>query len=158
MYHILVVATFTAALGAGLIAGTFFAFSVFVMGALGKLPAANGIAAMQSINVGVINPVFLGVFMGTAVLSLALLVAALFGWPSVRAMYLVAGGGLYVGGCALVTMLFNVPLNNALAAVNPDSVEGAALWRDYLSQWTTWNTVRTLASLAATAAFILALR
>jgi uncharacterized membrane protein len=58
------------ALGSGLIAGAFFAFSSFVMGALGKLPASQGIAAMQSINVVVINPIFLGVLFGTAALAL----------------------------------------------------------------------------------------
>jgi uncharacterized membrane protein len=158
MYHTLVIATFAAALGAGLIAGTFFAFSVFVMGALGRLPAAQGIAAMQSINIVVINWVFLGVFIGTALLGLALLVAAFVGWPSARAIYLGAGAVLYVGGCFLVTIVFNVPLNDALAAVTPDSAAGAELWRDYLSRWTMWNTVRTVASLAATAFFILALR
>lgn len=90
MYQVLIAATFAAALGGGLIAGTFFAFSAFVMGALKRLPPAQGIAAMQSINVVVINPLFLGVFLGTAALSLALLVAAFFGWPSARAMYLAA--------------------------------------------------------------------
>ncbi len=158
MYHLLVVATLAAALGAGLIAGVFFAFSNFVMGALRKLPAAHGIAAMQSINVVVLNPVFLGVFMGTAILSLVLLVAAFFGWPSPRAICLAAGAVLYVIGCFGVTLLFNVPLNNALAAATPESAEGAKLWRGYLSRWTMWNTVRTLASLAATACFIVALR
>ena len=45
-------------------AGTLFAFSVFVMRALGRLPAAHGIAAMQSINIAVVNPWFMTVFMG----------------------------------------------------------------------------------------------
>jgi uncharacterized membrane protein len=152
IFSILVVAV---ALGAGLIAGTFFAFSAFVMAALGKLPPAHGIAAMQSINVVVINPVFLGVFMGTAVLSLILVIAALFG--AAAPMTLIAGGLLYFAGCFLVTMLFNVPRNNALAAIAPDSAEGAALWQRYLREWTMWNTVRTVASLAAAALFILTL-
>ena len=65
MERLLYIATFAAALGAGLVAGIFFAFSTFVMGALGRLPQAAGISAMQSINVVVINPVFLSVFMGT---------------------------------------------------------------------------------------------
>lgn len=146
-----------AALGAGLIAGTFFAFSAFIMTALGRLPASQGIAAMQSINVVVINPVFLGVFMGTAALSLALAIAALAGWLA-SPMLIVAAALFYIVGCFLVTMMFNVPLNNALAAVNPDSVEGATLWKHYLSRWTMWNTIRTAASLLAAAAFILALR
>ena len=43
--------TFVTALGCGLIAGLFFAFSVAVMKALACLPSAGGIAAMQSINI-----------------------------------------------------------------------------------------------------------
>lgn len=55
------------ALGSGLIAGVFFAFSTFVMTALARRPPAEGMAAMQAINVAVLNPLFLGVFVGTAV-------------------------------------------------------------------------------------------
>ena len=61
------------ALGCGLMAGTFFAFSVFVMSALARLPAPQGIAAMQSINITVINPVFMLVFMGTALTCLEII-------------------------------------------------------------------------------------
>ena len=62
-----------ALLGSALIGGIFFAFSNFIMKALAKLPAAEGIAAMQSINVVVLNKWFLGVFTGTALVSLLLL-------------------------------------------------------------------------------------
>ncbi|HLL90834.1 MAG TPA: hypothetical protein VK324_16150 [Tepidisphaeraceae bacterium] len=58
--------TLAAALGSGLMAGVFFAFSAFVMRALGRLPAGEAVAAMRAINVAVINPLFLGVFLGTA--------------------------------------------------------------------------------------------
>jgi len=59
-----------ALLGSSLIAGVFFAFSSFLMKALARIPTHQGIAAMQSINVVVINPTFLGTFMGTGVLCL----------------------------------------------------------------------------------------
>jgi uncharacterized membrane protein len=149
--------TFLAALGAGLVAGIFFAFSNFVMGALGRVAPEAGISAMQSINVVVLNPVFLGLFMGTAALSLILAVAALLKWSEPGAVYLLAGSVLYFAGCFLVTMLGNVPLNDALAAVNSSSDEGRRVWTHYLSAWTWWNTVRTIASLAASAAFIAAM-
>jgi uncharacterized membrane protein len=55
-----------------------------------------------------------------------------------------------------VTLLFNVPLNNRLAAVKPESAEGKVIWTHYLSVWTAWNHVRTAAPLAAMACFILA--
>lgn len=151
-------ATLIAALGSGLIAGTFFAFSTFVMSALGRLPAAQAIAAMQSINITVINPVFLGGFMGTAALGALLAVMALFNWQAPGAAYLLPGSALYLIGTFGVTMAFNVPLNNALAAVAPDSTEGARLWTHYLRTWTQWNHVRMAAALLAAASFTLALR
>jgi uncharacterized membrane protein len=52
------IVTFGTALGCGLIAGVFFAFSTFVMPALARLPAAQGIAAMNAINVAAITPTF----------------------------------------------------------------------------------------------------
>ena len=157
MERALYLATLATALGSGLIAGTFFAFSNFVMGALGRIQQAAGIAAMQSINVVVLNPVFLSIFVGTAIISGILVLAAFLGWTSPRSFYLIAGGLLYAVGCFGVTMMFNVPLNDALAAVSPANADGANLWTQYLSAWTTWNTVRTVASLAACACFILAL-
>ena len=155
MEWLIFVLTFLSALGTALVAGIFFAFSAFVMRALGRLPPAGGIAAMQSINVAVLNPVFFAAFFGTAVLSLALAVAALVGWslPS-----LLAGSLLYLVGTIAVTIVFNVPLNNRLASVTPESAEGAAVWTRYLSAWTASNHVRTVASLAAAASFIMALR
>jgi len=147
-----------AALGCGLIAGTFFAFSSFVMKALGTLPAPGGIAAMQSISIGVINPLFLGVFVGSAVLCVIALIASLLRWQGVGSLWIITGGLLYIGGCFLVTMLLNVPLNDALAKVSPGSPEGAEIWTRYLNTWTMWNTVRTVCSLAASAAFMIATR
>lgn len=155
--HILTIVTFAAALGAGVIGGVFFAFSSFVMGALARLPAPQGIAAMQSINIVVINPLFLGVMFGTGAVSIGLIAAALLRWQVPGAAYLLAGGVIYVAGCILVTMLGNVPRNNALAAMDPDAAEAAALWSGFVPGWTAWNHVRAVASLAAAALFILAL-
>jgi uncharacterized membrane protein len=154
LLHVLI---FVATLGAGLIGGLFFAFSTFVMTALGRLAPAGGIAAMQSINVAVLNPVFFTAFFGTAALCIVLVFFALVSWSSAPTMPLLAGSLLYLIGTILVTILFNVPLNNRLAAVAPESAEGADMWRHYLKVWTAWNHVRTAASLAAAASFIVAL-
>ncbi len=152
------VLTLISALGSGLMAGFFFSFSVSVMKALGRLPTAQGIAAMQSINVVVINPVFLIAFFGTAVACVAVAISALSTWHRPGAAYLLAGGLLYLVGSFLVTIAFNVPRNNALAAVDPASAAGAALWASYLTAWTAWNHVRTAAALAAAAVLSIALR
>jgi uncharacterized membrane protein len=150
--------TLLAALGSGLIAGVFFAFSSFVMKALSRIPAAEGIAAMQSINVVVLNPVFLSVFVGTAAACLIAIVFAWLRWNQPGAGYLLAGGLLYLIGTFLVTVAFNVPRNDVLAAVAPVDPESAKLWAGYVSSWTAWNHVRTVAALAAAASFSLALR
>jgi uncharacterized membrane protein len=150
-------AVFLSALGSGLIAGAFFAFSSFVMSALGRLPPANGIAAMQSINVVVINPVFRGVFLGTAAACLGVLIGSFMRWPGPGAAYALAGSVLYLVGTFLVTMAFNVPRNNALAVVEPASGAGAEVWTGYLTSWTFWNHVRTIAALATMISLILAL-
>jgi uncharacterized membrane protein len=146
-----------AALGCGIVGGVFFAFSTFVMAALARLPAAQGIAAMQSINIVVINPRFMGAFLGTGLLCAALLAAIPIVAPHPGAAWLVAGSLLYLLGSIGVTLRFNVPRNNALAKMAPDSAEGAARWPRYVAEWTFWNHVRTAASLAAAAMFILAL-
>ena len=148
--------TILAALGCGLVAGIFFAFSTFVMTALARLPAEKGIAAMQPINVVVINPWFLTAFFGTAAACLLLIVVSLWQWRAPSAAFLLAGGLLYLAGVILVTRQFNVPLNNELAAVAPDSAEGAGLWTRYVARWTAWNHVRTAAPLAAAALLIVA--
>jgi uncharacterized membrane protein len=146
------------ALGSGLMAGLFFIFSVCVMKALARLPAAQGIAAMQAINITIINPIFLPVFLGTGVLGAVAAVAALLTWPGSAAIYVIAGALLYLAGSIAVTMIFNVPLNNALAAVAPESAEGSRVWQRYLVEWNAWNHVRTVACILAMAAFIIGLR
>jgi uncharacterized membrane protein len=145
------------ALGSGLVAGVFFAFSTFVMKALARLPAAQGIAAMQSINIVVINPIFLGVFFGTAIASIALVAAALSRWSEPRAGFLVAGGLFYLVGTVLVTIICNVPRNEVLAMVDPNSTEAATLWIRYVAGWTAWNHVRGAAAIAAAACLTFAL-
>ena len=110
--------TLLSALGCGLVAGAFFAFSTFVMKALGRLPTAQGIAAMQSINVVVINPWFMTAMFGTALACVVLAILSFVEWEEPESIYRLAGGALYVLGTILVTIAFNVPRNDALAAAD----------------------------------------
>jgi uncharacterized membrane protein len=151
------VLTLVTALGCGTIAGVFFAFSTFVMKALARLPANEGIAAMQSINVAAVNSWFLAAFLGTSAACLLVIVAALSRWSDPSAVFLLGGAVAYLVGCFLVTMVFNVPMNDALASLSPTAPDRAARWASYLADWTTWNHVRTLASLAAAALLIMGL-
>lgn len=141
----------TSALGALVIAGVFFAFSNFVMSGLARLPPSQGMAAMNSINVTVINPLFMALFLGTGLACAALVVMNISSLSDAAAVKIIAGAAIYIIGSIGVTMMFNVPLNDALAAAPGDS---AALWADFLKSWVMWNSVRGLASLAAGALFI----
>ena len=147
--------TLLSAVGCGLIAGVFFAFSTSVMRALATLPDLHGITAMQSVNVFILNPLFLGAFLGTAIASMFAIVLALLDRGHAGSAWAIAGGLLYLAGSFFVTMRFNVPLNDRLARAPSESPEAAALWRKYLLIWTRWNHVRSAASLAGAASFTL---
>lgn len=145
------------AIGCGLLAGLYFAFSTFIMTAFDRIGQAAGIAAMNAINAVIVQSLFLPVFLATTATSAALAVMALLRWGEPGAIAMLVGGVLYVLGMFVVTMTFNVPLNNALAAADPASQEAASLWARYLTDWTFWNHVRTVASTLACALFIAAI-
>jgi len=149
--------TLAAALSTGLVAGVFFAFSNFVMGALERVQPNARMASMQAINVTVLNPLFFLFLIGAALLSLVLCAFALLRWQHPSSAWFLAGGVLYVAGSLLVTAAGNVPLNEALAKVDPSSPESVSFWGEYVSKWVAWNHVRTVASFLAAAAFSVAL-
>jgi hypothetical protein len=95
------------------------------MKSLVKLPPTQGIAAMQSINVVVINRWFMSVFFGTAIICLVLAILSVFRWQTPGAGYRLIGSLLYLLGTILVTIVCNVPLNDSLAAVDPTSANAA---------------------------------
>lgn len=143
-----------AALGCALIAGFLFAFSVCVMRALKVLPHQQGIAAMQSINIVIINPWFLLAFFGVAVLCVISVASAVMYWGEPRNAYALAAGLIYLLGTIGITMGCNVPLNQTLAAMNANSAEAEKFWASYLKLWTRWNHVRMLSAVLAAFLFI----
>lgn len=150
--------TLALTVGAGVVAGIFYAFSTFVMQALGRVPSGCGMRAMQAINVTVLNPWFFGAFFGTGILSVLALVHAVRHWGEGGTLLLGAGAAVYLLGTIGVTIAANVPKNERLAKLSADDAEGTAYWSDYLSSWTYWNHVRTAASALAAVLFALALR
>ena len=116
----------------GLLAGLYFAYAVSVMPALRSMDDATFTTVMNRINVVIVNPVFLTVFLGAPALAVALLA-----WD--RSPWAIAGAALAVV-TLLVTVVFNIPLNNALAAGGErDAFE---------TPWVLWNVVRTLTGTA----------
>ena len=145
------------AIGCGLLAGLYFAFSTCIMTALGRLGQVHGISAMNAINTTIVQSLFMPVFLGTTLTSAALVALAFFHWGERGVMATFAGGLIYLVGMFVVTVIFNVPLNNALAAVDPASAEAGSVWARYLQDWTFWNHVRTISSTLACALFIAAI-
>ena len=145
--------TFLAALSCGVSAGIFYAFSSLVMRALARIPSSAAIAAMQSINVSVINPWFITAFFGPAALCVFSAAISLLRWNRHGSAFVLAGSALYLVGTIVVTFAFNVPLNDGLATVDPASAEGASQWANYLTTWTNWNHLRTAGALIAAASF-----
>jgi uncharacterized membrane protein len=151
MNGFLVALTLVTALGCGLNAGVFFAFSSFVMKALARLQPAEGIAAMQAINVAAVSFAFMLALFGTAVTSVALAVWSLPAWHEPFAPYLLAAGALYLLGTIGPTIAYHVPRNDALATVDPKSADAESHWTRYRAGWTAWNHVRAAAALTAAA-------
>ena len=145
------------AIGCGLLAGLYFAFSAFINSALGRIETPAGIAAMNSINVVIVRSPFMPLFLGSSLAALILAGIALFQWHQPGSVATFAGGVIYVIGMFACTIVFNVPLNNALLAVDPASANGADVWAKFLREWTFWNHIRTIASTAAMVLFIHAL-
>ncbi|MBC2901661.1 DUF1772 domain-containing protein [Streptomyces cupreus] len=151
------VLTVLGGLGTGLAAGVFCAFSTFVMKGLAALPPAQGVAAMQAINVAALTPAFMIVFLGSAVLCAVLAVVTFVLLPDEGTVELLLGSALYLFGAFGVTMVANVPRNDALMKMEAGTREAAAFWTTYVREWTAWNHVRMVASAAAAISYVLAL-
>ncbi|MFI6853632.1 DUF1772 domain-containing protein [Streptomyces sp. NPDC050416] len=151
------VLTVLGVLGTGLVAGVFCAFSTFVMRGLATLPPAQGVAAMNAINVAAVTPPFMAAFLGSAVLCAVIAVVTFVLWPDEGTGELLVGSALYLFGSFGVTVVANVPRNDALLKLAPGTPEAAAYWPVYVREWTMWNHVRTAASASAAVAYVLAL-
>jgi uncharacterized membrane protein len=137
------------ALGSGLVAGIFFAFSNFVMPAINRQPPSSAIATMQAISVVVLNRGFLTLFTGTALGCLLLVVVSALRWEETASKLAIAGALAYLIGTFGVTLRANVPLNESLAA--------GCEWQVYYGPWMFWNHVRTAAAFVAAALVTIAI-
>ena len=150
--------TIGTSVGAAAMGGVLFAFSAFVMPALKRLPAAQGLAAMQSINITAVRPPLMILMFGTAAGAVALAATAAVQRDG-RASWLTAGGSaLYLLGVVGVTAAYHVPRNDALALLDAANPSSFAAWTRYLAEWTAWNQVRVAAGIVAGAVLAVAAR
>lgn len=147
-----------AVLGSAIMAGLFFAFSVFILQSFNTIMPSQAMVAMQSINANITKPLFILAFAGTAIVSLVLGASSLISLDERSAVYSLIGCVLFLLGTIVVTVAFNIPLNNDLDKLNPNAASNAADWKHFVDSWLPWNHARTVLNLAAVVSFILAIR
>lgn len=144
--------------GAGLMAGLFFAFSVVIMQSLEGLPGTQGMHGMQLINDKIQNPVFLTVFMGTGLAAAVLGGLAIFRIDGPEKWWILAGAVLYLVGVVMLTGGYHIPRNDHLMTIDVNSPGAAKEWADFIKEWVPMNHVRTLAAIGSFGSFVMALR
>lgn len=130
----------------GAIFGFFYAWVCSTLWGLDALPPEVAIRAMQGMNASVRNAVFAPAFFGTGPILLVTAVLALARGARQAAGWLAAAGLVYICGAMMPTLLINVPMNAALALVDPEGPDAAGLWQAYSARWQVWNGARTLAA------------
>ena len=125
----------------GLIAGAFYVFACAVMPGLARSDDRVYVEVMRNINDVIQNPVFMLSFLGALLLTG---VAAWQGRGQSHRRWVWAALTAYALAF-LVTVVFNIPLNNGLdAAADP-----AAAREEFEDAWVAWNVVRALLSTVA---------
>ncbi|SMF15632.1 Uncharacterized membrane protein [Alteromonadaceae bacterium Bs31] len=140
----------------GLMAGTYFAFSVFIMKSLDALPALQAAQAMNKINDVIVNTAFLPIFFGSTLWYAGLIVWSVADWQRGESLLLVAAAFVYILGMFFVTAFGNVPLNNQLKESESHESSLALVWQLYRQKWTQLNHVRMLSCALACALLVIA--
>jgi uncharacterized membrane protein len=148
--------TMAGIVGAGLMAGVYFAFSTFVMAGIRRLRPEQGLVAMQEVNRAAPTPLFMLLLLGTGALSVVLAVVAVRRLDGPAQVWVLVGAAAYLVSL-VVTIAYHVPRNNALDRVDPNSAGAVAAWLDYAGPWVAVNHVRTAGALASCLAFVVAL-
>jgi uncharacterized membrane protein len=156
-----VILTSIAALLSAAAAGMMYVFSTFVMRGLDRTGPVEAITAMRGINVEAnSNPAFLLAYFGATILALVVAVMAVIQLRQPGSWWVLVGAVLSILA-AIITMAFNVPLNNHLDTVNPAGLsvaDAAREWQAYFSTWTAWNHARTATSVIGAALMLVGLR
>jgi uncharacterized membrane protein len=146
MHSIATLSIFVATLLAGGVFGFFYAWSVTVMRGLSAADGVSAIASMNAVNATIMTPWFAILFFGAPAAAAVAATLAWLGGDRGAALAMAAAAVIYLVGCFAVTVVVNVPMNDALAQVDPRATaDPAAAWRDYAVPWTAWNHVRTAA-------------
>ncbi|MEV6512198.1 anthrone oxygenase family protein [Streptomyces sp. NPDC051642] len=122
----------------GLIAGVFYVFACAIMPALARSDDRVFVEVMRNINDVIQNPVFFLSFMG------ALVLAGVSAWQARGRPYRgwVWAGLVAYASAFVVTVAFNIPLNDGLA----DTADVGVARERFEAAWVGWNVVRAVLS------------
>lgn len=140
-----------------LVSGVFLTFSELVMQSMNGAKREAGIEVMQIVNRKVWKTVFIVLFLGTTALSPILASLAYAQLNGAPLALILLGSGIHFVGAFVVTMLFNVPMNNQLEAREFTGSDAAKYWSDtYMPRWTFWNYIRAISSGVAATCYLIA--
>lgn len=136
----------------GLMAGLYAAFACAVMPGLRRVDDKSFVTVIQRINVAIVNPIFLLVFLG----GLGFTVIAAVLYRDHRLLWWIVAGAVLYGLTLITTVVFNIPLNNQIAAAgNPDRIADLRAVREaFEGPWVRWNIVRAVVNTAALAVLV----
>ena len=143
-----------------LVSGLFYGYQCSVINGLGALADKEYLSAFQSINKAILNPTFMLSFMGSLIIL-----------PVISYMTFKSGSGLifpcvltatilYIVGVFGVTMFYNVPLNEKVAAFDIQNATEAQLRimrSGFEGSWNKWHLIRTMAAVACVISLIIPL-
>ncbi|HEV2128425.1 MAG TPA: anthrone oxygenase family protein [Thermomicrobiales bacterium] len=149
---------FTATVVTGLVAGIYLAFSIAVIPGLRVSGDATFIETMQNVNTKILNPAFLVIVFGSAVLPIIAAVLLIIDRDE-GARWWAAGGAMLALTAFVTTVNRNIPLSRALAAAGPvtEIADQRAVRQAFEERWVRWNHHRSLASSFALVALVAAI-
>ncbi len=144
----------------GLSAGLFYAWQVSVIPGTKKVSDHSYVEVMQSINREIINPWFIIVFVGAALVLVGASILEYQNGLSPAFWFVCAATILYVFGTFGVTAIGNVPLNNMLELFknlnDPESLN--EIRAQYESRWNQLHLVRTVCAVLSMTSLLLAIK
>ena len=145
IFHItLILATFLCSL----VAGFLFAFASVVMPGIKSLSDREFIRAFQVVD-GVIQnnqPIFILVWVGSVVVLPTSAVLGIGQLDGAERLLIIFPTLIYLLGVQLPTFTINVPLNNKLQTLEPDTMDKTkqkVARQEFEPRWNLWNSIRT---------------
>ncbi|MBT8202072.1 MAG: DUF1772 domain-containing protein [Acidimicrobiia bacterium] len=149
------VTVIAAALLCGLVTGFLFGFVVVAMPGLGTLEDHDflrGFAVMDRV-IQDRQPLFMVMWAGSVVAVLATAVLGIFELEGADRLLAEMAAAVYLLGVQAPTAMVNIPLNDAVQALDLDSLSPPSLLKarkDFERRWNRWNAVRTAFGAVAT--------